>query len=133
MTGAYASALFAIALFKIAVVAAGVGSIYLGYRLFSAGVFAAPAPGKQSAELEARVGEYKLTFRRAAPGTIFALFGAVLVGITAARGFSFSIKIPPPKEMTPKDATPGTIGRPRDPRDMNGTVTGATEAEERVP
>jgi tetratricopeptide (TPR) repeat protein len=62
-------------LFRLAVIGVGVLSIVLGYRLFLKGV----VPPKGS-DASLKGGGLNLTLRNAAPGTTFALFGAVLVG-----------------------------------------------------
>lgn len=96
----FVTGMLAVVLFKIAIIAAGTTSIILGYKLFSRAVFSDPAPeaaagskngdGNTDSDVHVRAGEYKLTVRRAAPGTLFALFGAALIGITAIRGIGFS-------------------------------------------
>lgn len=62
------------ALFRVAVIVAGVVSIFLGYRLLVRGVM----PGGRT-EAGAEVGGIKLTVKNAAPGTCFALFGVVII------------------------------------------------------
>jgi hypothetical protein len=70
--------------YRMAIIGAGVVSVVLGYRLFLQGVW----PGSGSApasDLEARVAGHQLTFRNAAPGTCFALFGAVIITTISCR------------------------------------------------
>lgn len=60
--------------YRTAIVGAGVLFVFLGYRLFLRGVW----PGGTT-DLDADISAKRLTLRNAAPGTIFALFGASLV------------------------------------------------------
>jgi len=68
-------------LFRLAVIAAGALIIVLGYRLFLQGL----ASGDETdASLEG--GGFKLALKNAAPGTSFALFGAVLISVMVIQG-----------------------------------------------
>jgi hypothetical protein len=69
-------------LYKITSLLAGVASIYMGYRLFLAGVF-------DQATLTAAKGEAQFSLQNAAPGTFFALFGTVVIGAIVWRGLGF--------------------------------------------
>jgi hypothetical protein len=82
-------------IFRLSIVIVGVISIILGYRLFVKGVFPSSGNAKDSSEFSAKVGEMNLTFRNAAPGTLFALFGAVLIVVMI-------VYAPPEFEMTKK-------------------------------
>jgi hypothetical protein len=68
-------------LFRLAIIGAGVFAIVLGYKLFVRGVM---PEGRTEGELDA--GEIKLTVKNAAPGTCFALFGAVMVSVMLIQG-----------------------------------------------
>jgi len=68
-------------LFRLAVIAAGVLIIVLGYRLFLQGL---ASSDETDASIEG--GGFKLTLKNAAPGTSFALFGAVLISVMVIRG-----------------------------------------------
>jgi hypothetical protein len=70
-------------LFKLAALAAGVMSIAFGYNLFIKGILAS---GTKGTTLKADAGDYRITLRNAAPGTFFALFGAVILAITVFKG-----------------------------------------------
>ena len=75
--------------FRLAIVAAGVVSVVLGYLLFVTGVWSGPGHASGAAsgsELEARAGGYRLTIRNAAPGTCFALFGAAIISTMLVQG-----------------------------------------------
>lgn len=63
-----------LASWRLAVVGAGAMCIYLGYRLFALGFDA----GKTEMQFDRGGSSVKL--RNLAPGTAFALFGAVLIG-----------------------------------------------------
>ncbi|RMD51773.1 MAG: hypothetical protein D6828_06730, partial [Nitrospirae bacterium] len=62
-----------VTVFRLAIIAAGVISIILGYRLFCRGVW--PDRGSaQPTEVEAEIAGSHFTLKNAAPGTCFALF-----------------------------------------------------------
>lgn len=63
--------------FRIAVIAAGFSTAYLGYRLLLRGV---GSDQPQSTDAVAKIGHFKVSFTRLAPGSIFALFGMALLG-----------------------------------------------------
>lgn len=70
-----------VAVYKLISLLVGLGFAYMGYRLFMANIWG--DTGTVS-------GEYKNTkflFKRAAPGTFFAVAGAVIVVTTILRGF----------------------------------------------
>lgn len=62
-----------------------VGTIfgYLGYRLFMAGVWG------NAGDVEAQFKDNKLIVKKAAPGTFFVLFGAIVICITIYKGLKF--------------------------------------------
>lgn len=66
--------------FRLSVIAVGAMLAYLGYRLFVLGVMT------DAGGLDAAAGAIKLKLTKAAPGTFFALFGAVLIGTTVIEG-----------------------------------------------
>lgn len=55
----------------------------MGYRLFVKGIWG------HAGEMEAEFGDNKLILKKAAPGTFFALFGAIIVAITIYKGLEF--------------------------------------------
>ncbi|MHC4489601.1 MAG: hypothetical protein ACYSW7_10575 [Planctomycetota bacterium] len=57
---------------QILAISAGIAFGVMGYQLFSQGVF-------EASDVEAVWGDKKLLLKRAAPGTVFALFGACVV------------------------------------------------------
>lgn len=68
-----------VTLFRLSIIGVGAVSIWLGYRLFVKGIYAAGGGG--GAELGAKVGETELTLKNAAPGTFFALFGVIVISV----------------------------------------------------
>lgn len=67
--------------FRLAIIAAGITSIVLGYRLFARGVFPKTYvnPPLQGENVTAEFAGAKFTLRNAAPGTCFALFGMIII------------------------------------------------------
>jgi hypothetical protein len=60
---------------KLTFTLAGTFIIYLGYNLFLKGLFT------ESGEINASFGDKSIAVKKAAPGTFFALFGAVIIFI----------------------------------------------------
>jgi tetratricopeptide (TPR) repeat protein len=85
-------------LFRLAVIAAGVLIIVLGYRLFLQGL-----TSRDETDASIEGGGFKLTLKNAAPGTSFALFGAVLISVMVIRGSP---------ELDITTAAPGTGAAP---------------------
>ncbi|HWB60857.1 MAG TPA: hypothetical protein VG733_15275 [Chthoniobacteraceae bacterium] len=67
-------------LYKIASLASGSFVVFLGYKLFVKGIFG------QSGDLETTWKETKIVLKKAAPGTFFSLFGAVVIICTIWKG-----------------------------------------------
>lgn len=67
-------------LFRTIMVLVGLAFAYLGYSLFKIGVY------EKAGELKAAWGDRNLALKQAAPGTFFALFGVIVVGISVMRG-----------------------------------------------
>lgn len=72
-------------LFRLAIVAAGALSIWLGYRLFTTMTSHAGAGAGSGTDAEARIGDARVSLRRAAPGTCFAAFGAAVIAVMLAK------------------------------------------------
>jgi hypothetical protein len=66
-----------LSVFRLSIIAVGALSIYLGYKLFIAGV--GTAQGGEGAGVEASLGGSTFALKNAAPGTFFALFGVVII------------------------------------------------------
>lgn len=71
--------------FRLAIIATGALCLYLGYRLFSTAIVAAPAKAVATT-IEANVAGHKLTVKNAAPGICFGLFGVVIIGFMFFEG-----------------------------------------------
>ncbi|PWU12074.1 MAG: hypothetical protein C5B51_01355, partial [Terriglobia bacterium] len=69
--------------FRLAIIAAGVVSIVLGYRLFVRGIFAG---GGAENSIDFKAAGSGFTLKNAAPGTSFALFGVVLITAMLIQG-----------------------------------------------
>ncbi|MGJ8678398.1 MAG: hypothetical protein ACSHX0_12845 [Akkermansiaceae bacterium] len=63
----------ALTLYKIVSLCVGTAFAFMGYKLFVAGVWG------ESGDVEAQFRDNKLVVKRAAPGTFFVLFGAIIV------------------------------------------------------
>jgi tetratricopeptide (TPR) repeat protein len=74
-----------VTLFRLAIIAAGVVSIVLGYRLFARAVWRADG-SDQGTTLNANIAGSGFTLKNAAPGTFFALFGVLVISIMFAKG-----------------------------------------------
>ena len=70
-------------IYKIASLATGMAFSYLGYRLFMAGIWG------DAGHLDTRLKDAKLVLRGAAPGTFFAVLGAVIVVTALIQGAHF--------------------------------------------
>ena len=66
--------------FRVSIIAASVVCIVLGYRLFVRGVW----PGET--EVSAQIAKQGFTIKNAAPGTCFALFGAIILVVMFYKG-----------------------------------------------
>ena len=66
--------------YKLFSLGAGVLLAYLGYRLFMAGVWGS------SGDVEARFRETSVVVKEGAPGTVFAICGAIVICFTVFKG-----------------------------------------------
>lgn len=69
--------------YKLASLATGAFLCYLGYKLFMAGV------RENAGSAAGGFGDSRIIISRAAPGTFFVLMGAVVIGLTIAKGMDF--------------------------------------------
>lgn len=95
-------------LIRLAVIAAGALIIVLGYRLFLQGL---EVRDETDASIEG--GGFKLSLKNAAPGTCFALFGAVLISVMVVQGSP---------ELDITTAAPGTIAGPAELQQSAGSL-----------
>jgi tetratricopeptide (TPR) repeat protein len=65
---------------RLAIVSAGIVSMVIGYRLFCRGIGVA-AGQSESSTIESSFAGINLSLKNAAPGSAFALFGAVLISV----------------------------------------------------
>jgi len=72
-----------IILYRVSTILVGAWIVFMGYSLFTKGLF-----GKAS-DLKAAWGYRHLEIKQAAPGTIFALFGAAVIVFSIHKGVSF--------------------------------------------
>ena len=73
-----------ITLYKLVSLATGLAFAYMGYRLFMAGVWG------NSGDMDAQLKDLKVVMKKAAPGTFFVAFGAIIVGSTVFKGLEFT-------------------------------------------
>jgi len=74
-------------IFRLSIVAAGITSIILGYKLFTRGVFPESGAGAAAGQtMAAEITGAKFTLRNAAPGTCFATFGAMVIAVMFLTG-----------------------------------------------
>lgn len=71
--------------YKLASLFVGLAFAYMGYRLFMAGVWG------EAGDVEAQFQDNKLVVKRAAPGTFFALFGAIVICVTIYKGLELKV------------------------------------------
>ena len=69
------------AIFRLAIIAAGIVSIVLGYKLF-----VHDAGSESRTDVGAQSDRFKIIIRNAAPGTVFAAFGAVIIAVMLSQG-----------------------------------------------
>ena len=72
--------------YRIVTVLIGLAFAVLGYKLFCRGVY------DKAGELKAAWGDRHLVLKQAAPGTIFALFGVVVIAIGLWRGIEIDVE-----------------------------------------
>lgn len=96
--------ILSITLYKMVSLLVGGAFSYMGYRLFISGIWG------NAGSLETHYENNRLVLKNAAPGTFFALFGAIIVSITLLKGLEFERYAPPvqtnPIERKLPDAPP---------------------------
>ena len=88
--------MLSLTMYKIVTIFAGLAFAFMGYRLFISGIFA------EAGELRTNWDNRSLVLRKAAPGTFFAMLGAVITCVSLWRGLSF--------EDDPQEAAGGGSG-----------------------
>ncbi len=71
--------------FRLAIIAAGTVCIVLGYRLFTTGMQTDRETSRETT-FDANVAGLVFALKNAAPGTFFALFGAVVISVMLVQG-----------------------------------------------
>jgi hypothetical protein len=80
LLGANVDPTLIVLIYKLVTIAAATFIIWLGYRLFTLGVF------KSSGDIDATIRDNRIILKRAAPGTFFVLFGATIFVVIVWRG-----------------------------------------------
>lgn len=86
--GEYAQIALLVSVTKLVQIVVGLAFAYFGYNLFRLGVY------EKAGELRAAWGERRLALKQAAPGTFFALFGALVIGVSIWRGIEVHVERP---------------------------------------
>ncbi len=73
-----------ITIYKLACLAVGSLFCALGYRLFKLGIWGS------AGDLDAKFHDTRLVLKSAAPGTFFAVLGAVIIVVTVWQGINFN-------------------------------------------
>jgi len=81
--------IFTLGLYKLACLTTGLALSFMGYRLFVSGIWG------ESGDLNATFGNNKIVLKKAAPGTFFAIAGAIVIGLAIFKGIRF--------DFTPQD------------------------------
>ncbi|QTH72177.1 hypothetical protein [Pseudoalteromonas xiamenensis] len=76
----------AVASYKIVSLLVGSAFAFMGYKLFMAGVWG------DAGDVEAKFRDNSLIVKKAAPGTFFALFGAIVICVTLFKGLELRDK-----------------------------------------
>jgi hypothetical protein len=76
--------IISLTIYKLTSLLVGLISIYLGYNLFVKGIWG------QAGDLDVKFKDNRLILKKAAPGTFFALFGAIIISITLWKGLEFN-------------------------------------------
>jgi hypothetical protein len=108
---------------KIVPIFIGLCFAYFGYSLFRRGVF------ERAGDLRAAWGERHLVLKQAAPGTFFALFGALVISASVWRGVEIKIDrvrepIVPPTAYTTPSPNPQTKQQSLTSSPQQWTTTG---------
>lgn len=69
--------------YKLCSLLVGVFLAYMGFKLFMSGIWG------NAGDLDSKFGNFKIVLKHAAPGTFFALFGTVVIGLTIFKGLNF--------------------------------------------
>jgi hypothetical protein len=109
-------------MYRIATIAAGLLTTWMGYELFKLGVY------EKAGELKATWGSRALLVKQAAPGTFFALFGTGVMAVSVWKGIDIS-RIKP--SQTPFSV--GTVATPQQEGSVSPIFTSPPNAGEIEP
>jgi len=84
--------MMSLTIYKLATIFTGLAFAFMGYRLFISGIFA------EAGELRTNWDNKSLVLRKAAPGTFFALLGAIITCISLWRGLNLE-PVPRPGDV----------------------------------
>lgn len=73
------------ATYKIISLLVGAFISFLGYKLFMNGIWG------EAGDVDAKFKDGSIVIRSAAPGTFFALFGAIIIGVTILKGWDVDV------------------------------------------
>jgi len=93
--------------YKLACLAVGSLSCLLGYRLFKAGIWGS------SGDVTAKFLKTSLVVKNAAPGTFFAIVGALIICFTVYKGLGFTLEGTTGSSHTRRDAPPPPVPEPK--------------------
>jgi hypothetical protein len=83
----YLAVIISLTAYKIASLLVGLLFSFMGYRLFMRGIWG------HSGEIDSQFGDTRFIIKKAAPGTFFALFGAIIVIATVSKGLDLKAEI----------------------------------------
>lgn len=75
--------LWAFTLYKALSLLVGLLVVFMGYKLFIKGIY------RDAGELQAEWNQNKLLLKKAAPGTFFSLFGAIIICFAVFKGLNY--------------------------------------------
>ena len=87
--------IYAITSYKICSLLVGLVFGYMGYKLFCAGIFTT------SGDLQIQAGNNNINLKKAAPGTFFTVFGAIIISLTIYQGLGFKKSSQPVAPVLP--------------------------------
>ena len=80
------NSILASSFFHFCTLLVGILLCYMGYRLFTLGI------AESAGDAQGKWGKGSIVLKRAAPGTFFGLFGAVVIGVAILHPFSVDLK-----------------------------------------
>ena len=100
--------IFCITVYKALSLLVGTLAIYMGYLLFKTGIWG------NAGDLETKYGQTSLVIKHGAPGTFFAVLGAIIISFTIYKGLNFEQQFTPatgkllqPVSLPPNDPLKG--------------------------